>query len=104
MDLGSVVTRRAFPSLVTMTSVPVSATAMLAPLMPMPAFRNRSIRKLPPGDLHQARDVGAEPLVDFLAEDLGHLFLGQVDGRHHHVRRALSHKLDDPLAQVGLET
>ena len=38
--LGRVVTRRAFPSFVTRTSVPVSATAMLAPEIPMSASRN----------------------------------------------------------------
>jgi hypothetical protein len=38
---------RPLPSLVTSTMLPVSATAMLAPLMPMPAVRNfsRSIRR-----------------------------------------------------------
>ncbi len=37
---GRVVTRRALPSLVTITRLPVSATAMLAPEMPMSASRN----------------------------------------------------------------
>ena len=38
--LGRVVTRRALPSLVTVRMDPVSATAMLAPEMPMSASRN----------------------------------------------------------------
>ena len=37
---GSVVVRSALPSLVTMTIVPVSAIAMLAPLMPTAAEMN----------------------------------------------------------------
>ena len=39
---GSVVTMRPLPSLVTRTTVPVSATAKLAPVMPMSAWRNFS--------------------------------------------------------------
>ncbi len=39
---GSVVTMRPLPSFVTRTTVPVSATAKLAPVMPMSAWRNFS--------------------------------------------------------------
>ena len=98
---GSVVTSRALPSLVMMTRLPVSATAMFAPVMPMSALRN-FVRSFAAGELHQLRDVGRLARFDLFAEDVGDLFLGHVDGRHHHVRRGLAGELNDPLAEVGL--
>ena len=42
---GTLVTSRALPSLVTVQIVPVSATPKLAPVMPMSAFKNFSLRR-----------------------------------------------------------
>ena len=98
---GRVETRRALPSLVTTTSVPVSATATLAPVMPMSAARNfcRSSRR---ATATSAGMSAASSSLTSLREDPGHLLLRHVDGGHHHVRGALAGQLDDPLAQVGL--
>ncbi len=98
---GSVVTSRAFPSLVTSTRLPVSATRDVG-AGDAHVGAEKLGAQLIAGHLHQARDVGREPLAHLLAEDLGHLLLGHVDGRHHHVRGPLPSELDDPLAQVGL--
>ena len=54
------------------------------------------------GELHQLGDVRGLTRLHLLAEDLGDLLLGHVDGWHHHVRRRLVGELDDPLAQVRL--
>src|SRR5919206_116920 len=43
---GTLVTSRAFPSLVIVAMVPVSATPKFAPVMPMSAARNFSLRRL----------------------------------------------------------
>ena len=98
---GRVVTSRALPSLVTITMLPVSATAMLAPLMPMSALRNFG-RSLPRANFTSFGISAAGPSSTLLAENLGNLLLGHVDGGHHHVRGRLAGKLDDPLAQIGL--
>ncbi len=58
--------------------------------------------QLAAGELDQLGDVGLLTLLDILAENLGNLLLGHMDGGHDHVRGALAGKLNDPLAQVGL--
>ncbi len=45
---------------------------------------------------------GVWPSSTWSLKTLGDLFLGHVNGRHHHVRRRLLGELNDPLAQVGL--
>ena len=74
------VTSRALPSLVTITRLPVSATAMLAPVMPMSASRNLE-RSLPRANFTSLRDVRDLARLHLVVEDLGHLLLGHVDGR-----------------------
>jgi hypothetical protein len=64
--------------------------------------RQELLPELAARDRDEPRDVGREPLVHLLREDLRHLLLREVDGGHHHVRRALPGELDDPLAEVGL--
>ena len=56
---GSAVTRRPLPSLVTSTIEPVSATAMLAPVMPTSAARNTS-RSRPRAKPTSSVGLGAE--------------------------------------------
>jgi hypothetical protein len=58
--------------------------------------------QLAAGELHQRGDVGLLTRLDILAENLGNILLGHVNGGHDHVGGPLVGKLNDPLAQVGL--
>src|SRR4030095_7962252 len=90
---GSEVAMRPLPSLVTRTTVPVSATAKFAPVMPRSAFRNfsRSSSREPREHL----GIGAGLALELPGEQLGHLPLRLVDGRRDDVRGALVGQLDD---------
>ena len=84
-----------------MTMLPVSATAMLAPEMPISAFRNL-VRSLPRANLTSLGMSGVWPSSTSLLKTSATCSLvmwmagiTMCDGR-------CSGELDDPLAQVGL--
>ncbi len=49
-----------------------------------------------------ALNIGGLLHLGFLAEEVGDLFLGQVQGWHDHMRRRLMGELNDPFAEIGL--
>ncbi len=61
----------------------------------------KPLAELLPRHAHQPRDFRLQPLSSFAAEQSGHVVARQMDGRQHHVRRALPRQLHDPLAEVG---
>ena len=84
-----------------MTRVPVSATAMFAPVMPISALRN-FVRSLPRANFTSLGISGGWPCFNLFAENVGDLFFGHVNRRHDHVRGRLPGELNDPLAEIGL--
>ncbi len=95
---------RPLPSDSTTHSVPVSAMAKFAPLMPTGRGQELAAQ-VPPGRLGQRGRVVGQARVDIAhlaQEDVADLGPVAVDGRHQDVRRAVMPELDDQLGQVGL--
>ena len=59
------------------------------------------LAQFPAGHFYQAFDFGFLLVTGDLREQVRHLVARQVNGRHHHVGRALAAQLNDPLAQIG---
>ena len=93
---------RPLPSLLTITSVPVSATMKLAPDMPMSAARNASRSRARAMAASWTGSAGAST-PSFSSEEIGDALLGQVDGRGNDVGRRFACELNDELAEIGLE-
>ena len=94
---------RPLPSLVTSTTVPVSATAKLAPVIPMSAWRNFSRSASARATAVRTSGSASKRPLELAREELGHLPLRLVDRGRDDVRRLLVGELDDVLAQVGLD-
>ena len=95
---------RPLPSLSTTASVPVSATAKLAPLIATRARRNRS-RRCARAAMASLRGSSVSAGVDArhgAQEDLADLGPVLVDRRHQDVARLVVAELHDELGQVGL--
>jgi len=50
---------------------------------------------------HAVDIIGVLAGAGDLGEELRHFLAGQVNGRHHHMRRAFVTKLNDPFAEIG---
>ena len=99
---GSDVDSRPLPSLVTSTTVPVSATAKLQPVMPTSAAQER-LAQLRAGERRQLRRGVVELVAGDAREQLAHLALRLVDDRRDDVARPVAVELHDVLAEVGLD-
>ena len=95
---GQVVERRMLPSFSRSRMEPVSATAMLAPVIPISAERN-FFAQHPPGDEGQLLDV-LGGFSQGVGEETGHVLPGHMHGRGDEVGRAFSGQLDDEFPQV----
>ena len=82
--------------------VPVSATAKLAPLMPMSAALEL-LTQHPPACLGQRHRVIGQRLAQVLGQDAGDALAGVVHGGGDQVRRPFAGQLDDELTKVGLD-
>ena len=99
---GSVVHMRPLPSDSNTQTVPVSATAKLAPEIPMRADEELA-PQVQPGRLGERRRlVGQVGQVELAREQLADLGAVLVDRRHEDVRLDVVAELDDQLRQVGL--
>ena len=81
--------------------VPVSATAKLAPLMPMSARANFSRSRRRPACASDGRIV-RQCFAGVFRQDAGDALAGVMDGRGDEMRRPFAGQLDDELAKVGL--
>ena len=100
---GRVVQKRPLPSDSTTQTVPVSATAKLAPLIATRARRNRSRRWRRAASASSLRLVGEVGQAEPVAEEVADLGAVLVDRRDEDVRGALVGELADQLRQVRLD-
>ena len=100
---GRVVQNRPLPSDSTTQTLPVSATAKLAPLIATRARRNFARRCAPGSRGELLRIVGEIGQPERAAEEVADLDPVLVDRRDEDVRRLLAGQLADQLGQVGLD-
>ncbi len=93
---------RPFPSFVTRTIVPVSATAKLTPVIPTGRLEEPAAEMVA-GERRELGGVVADRAAGQRLEQVAHLIRGLVDRGDDDVLGRLTGRLDDELAEVGLD-